>query len=120
MICAGKPDLDGWRAACRFTPCETGSATPRSLRRPPTSHGVKRANLTKLIDDKTIVKTPTLPPQSRKELAEIDFPFHDRRREAGSRWWEGGVPLHPVRAWLGHTSIAQTSTSLARCEAARR
>ena len=39
--------------------------------------------------------------------------FHDLRREAGSRWLEGGVPLHVVRDWLGHTSIAQTSTYLA-------
>ena len=37
----------------------------------------------------------------------------DLRREAGSRWLEGGVPLHTIRDWLGHTSIAQTSTYLA-------
>jgi integrase len=35
--------------------------------------------------------------------------FHVRR-EAGSRWLEGGVPLHTVRDWLGHSSIEQTST----------
>ncbi len=39
--------------------------------------------------------------------------FHDLRREAGSRWLEGGVPLHQVRDWLGHTTVAQTSTYLA-------
>lgn len=39
--------------------------------------------------------------------------FHDLRREAGSRWLEGGVPLQTVRDWLGHTSVAQTSTYLA-------
>jgi integrase len=39
--------------------------------------------------------------------------FHDLRREAGSRWLEGGVPLHTVRAWLGHANISQTSTYLA-------
>lgn len=38
--------------------------------------------------------------------------FHDLRREAGSRWLEGGVPLQTVRDWLGHTNIAQTSTYL--------
>jgi integrase len=39
--------------------------------------------------------------------------FHDLRREAGSRWLEGGVPLHTVRAWLGHSNISQTSTYFA-------
>jgi len=43
----------------------------------------------------------------------VDLHFHDLRREAGSRWLEGGVPLHTVRDWLGHTDIAQTSTYLA-------
>ena len=38
--------------------------------------------------------------------------FHDLRREAGSRWLEGGVGLHVVRDWLGHTTIEQTSTYL--------
>lgn len=42
-----------------------------------------------------------------------DLHFHDLRREAGSRWLEGGVPLQTVRDWLGHTSVAQTSTYLA-------
>lgn len=41
-----------------------------------------------------------------------DLHFHDLRREAGSRWLEGGVPLHTIRDWLGHTNIAQTSTYL--------
>ena len=50
---------------------------------------------------------------SREALGLIDLHFHDLRREAGSRWLEGGVPLHTVRDWLGHTSIAQTSTYLA-------
>lgn len=39
-----------------------------------------------------------------------DLHFHDLRPEAGSRWLDGGVPLHVVRDWLGHTSVAQTST----------
>jgi integrase len=48
------------------------------------------------------------------ERADVrDLHFHDLRREAGSRWLEGGVPLHTIREWLGHTNIAQTSTYLA-------
>lgn len=43
----------------------------------------------------------------------VDLHFHDLRREAGSRWLEGGVPLQTVRDWLGHTNVAQTSTYLA-------
>ena len=58
-------------------------------------------------------ETANLTPDSRAALAAIDLHFHDLRREAGSRWLEGGVPLHTVRDWLGHTSIAQTSTYLA-------
>jgi integrase len=42
----------------------------------------------------------------------VDLRFHDLRREAGSRWLEGGVPLQVVRDWLGHTNISQTSTYL--------
>lgn len=41
-----------------------------------------------------------------------DLRLHDLRREAGSRWLDAGVPLHTVRDWLGHTSVAQTSTYL--------
>jgi integrase len=48
------------------------------------------------------------------ERAKIhDLHFHDLRREAGSRWMEGGVPLATIQKWLGHTNIAQTSTYLA-------
>jgi integrase len=57
--------------------------------------------------------TCNLTPESRAALDGIDLHFHDLRREAGSRWLEGGVPLHTIRDWLGHTSIAQTSTYLA-------
>jgi integrase len=53
-----------------------------------------------------------LSPESRAAFAKINLHIHDLRREAGSRWLEGGVPLHTVRDWLGHTSIAQTSTYL--------
>jgi integrase len=61
--------------------------------------------------------TANLDADSRKALATIDLHFHDLRREAGSRWLEGGVPLHKVRDWLGHTNIAQTSTYLASTSA---
>ena len=57
--------------------------------------------------------TANLSLESRAALAAINLHFHDLRREAGSRWLEGGVPLHTIRDWLGHTSIAQTSTYLA-------
>jgi integrase len=57
--------------------------------------------------------TANLDAASRQALAAIDLHFHDLRREAGSRWLDGGVPLHTIRDWLGHTSIAQTSTYLA-------
>jgi integrase len=57
--------------------------------------------------------TSALTPDCRRQLRAINLHFHDLRREAGSRWLEGGVPLHTVRDWLGHTSIAQTSTYLA-------
>ena len=50
---------------------------------------------------------------ARALLAGLNLHFHDLRREAGSRWLEGGVPIHTVRDWLGHTNIAQTSTYLA-------
>jgi hypothetical protein len=61
----------------------------------------------------TFTATANLSPESRAALAAIDLHLHDLRREAGSRWLEGGVPLHTIREWLGHTSIAQTSTYLA-------
>jgi integrase len=61
----------------------------------------------------TLTKTCNLAPESRAALDTIDLHFHDLRREAGSRWLEGGVPLLTVRDWLGHSNIAQTSTYLA-------
>ncbi len=38
--------------------------------------------------------------------------FHDLRHEAGSRWIEGGVPIHHVQALIGHSNVKQTSTYL--------
>ncbi len=58
-------------------------------------------------------ETANLTPESRAVLNAIDLHFHDLRREAGSRWLDGGVPLHTIRDWLGHTNISQTSTYLA-------
>jgi integrase len=49
---------------------------------------------------------------ARRRAALTDLHFHDLRREAGSRWLEGGVPLQMIRDWLGHSNIAQTSTYL--------
>lgn len=54
-----------------------------------------------------------LTPESRAALRSIDLHFHDLRREAGSRWMDGGVPLATIQRWLGHTNIAQTSAYLA-------
>lgn len=67
------------------------------------AHGVKPA----------YTATAQLDEASRAAFAKIDLHFHDLRREAGSRWLDGGVPLHTIRDWLGHTNIAQTSTYLA-------
>ena len=61
----------------------------------------------------TYVSGANLSPVSRAMLREIDLHFHDLRREAGSRWLDGGAPLHVVQSWLGHTNVAQTSSYLA-------
>jgi hypothetical protein len=53
-----------------------------------------------------------LTPACRKLLRSVDLHFHDLRREAGSRWLDGGVPLQVIRDWLGHANISQTSTYL--------
>ncbi len=63
-------------------------------------------------EGKKPVKTAVLTIESRVLLRGINLHFHDLRREAGSRWLEGGVGLHIVRDWLGHTNVAQTSTYL--------
>ena len=48
----------------------------------------------------------------RQRLNEIDLHFHDLRHEAGSRWAEGGMPLHHVKELLGHANIKTTDTYL--------
>ena len=65
---------------------------------------------------KAVLKANGYPPLPRTyslQYRSVDLRFHDLRREAGSRWLEGGVPLHVVRDWLGHANISQTSTYLA-------
>ena len=62
-------------------------------------------------------QTPTwvrggLSPASRDAYRTIDLHFHDLRHEAGSRWLEQGLPLHHVKALLGHASISTTDTYL--------
>lgn len=66
----------------------------------------------KRVDEKTVVKTANLSPESRGALATIDLHFHALRREAGSRWMDAGVPLATIQRWLGHTNMSQTSTYL--------
>jgi integrase len=39
----------------------------------------------------------------RAQLRRIDLHFHDLRREAASRWHEGGFSLHEVRDLRGHS-----------------
>ncbi len=41
-----------------------------------------------------------------------DLHFHDLRHEAGSRWLEGGMPIHHVKELLGHANIKTTDTYL--------
>jgi hypothetical protein len=48
----------------------------------------------------------------REAFARIDLHFHDLRREAGSRWMEGGMPLHVVQKILGHADVRTTSIYL--------
>ena len=57
-----------------------------------------------------VTTTRDFSPENKAALDRIDLYFHDLRREAGSRWLEGGVPLHTIQRWLGHTNISQAST----------
>ena len=53
-----------------------------------------------------------LAPESQAAYHAVDLRFHDLRHEAGSRWLEAGVPLHHVKALLGHANVATTDTYL--------
>lgn len=54
-----------------------------------------------------------LSPEARTALARIELHFHDLRRECGSRWMDGGMPLATIQRYLGHANISMTSTYLA-------
>jgi integrase len=56
--------------------------------------------------------THRLTSESRAAYRDIDLRFHDLRHEAGSRWLEAGVPLHHVKALLGHANVSTTDTYL--------
>jgi integrase len=78
------------------------------------AHGYKPEYVKREIGEgKKPIKTAALTAASRAQLRTIDLHLHDLRREAGSRWLEGGVPIHVVRDWLGHTNVSQTSEYLA-------
>lgn len=100
---AGKP----MGAACYVFGNEIGQQVARVKRAWDTAvlkaHGFKPAWLA----------SGMLDADSRARFAAINLHFHDLRREAGSRWLDGGVPLHAIRDWLGHSNISQTSTYLA-------
>jgi integrase len=53
-----------------------------------------------------------LTPTCVEALRAIDLHFHDLRHEAGSRWLEGGMPIHHVKELLGHSNIKTTDTYL--------
>ena len=48
----------------------------------------------------------------RAKAIDGDLHFHDMRHECGSRMAEGGVPLHEIKALLGHSSITTTQRYL--------
>ncbi len=50
--------------------------------------------------------------ECRDAVARIDLHFHDLRREAGSRWMEGGMALHVIQQLLGHADARTTSIYL--------
>jgi integrase len=60
--------------------------------------------------------TANFSPASRAAFRRINLRFHDLRREAGSRWMDGGVPIATIQRWLGHANVSQTSTYLAGTE----
>ena len=49
---------------------------------------------------------------SRAALRDINLHFHDLRHEAGSRFVDGGMPIHHVKELLGHANIKTTDTYL--------
>jgi integrase len=59
-----------------------------------------------------VAKTHRLTVDCRAALRRINLHFHDLRHEAGSRFLEGGWPIHHVREMLGHADIKTTDTYL--------
>jgi integrase len=105
---------------------EMAKLDPSGREYPPTAHvfgalgepvaSIKKAWETCVLrthgHEPTWTKTGALSSESRAALAAIDLKFHDLRHEAGSRWLEGGMPLHHVKEILGHANISQTDTYL--------
>jgi len=58
----------------------------------------------------TYTATANVTGSSRAALADINLHFHDLRRERGSRWMGGGIPLATIQRWIGHSNTAQTAT----------
>ncbi len=57
-------------------------------------------------------KNGRLTKQSRSDLRTINLHFHDLRREAGSRFLEGGMPANVVQQFLDHAALSTTSRYL--------
>jgi integrase len=50
--------------------------------------------------------------ECRRQLGRINLRFHDLRREAGSRFLEGGMAPNFVQKFLDHANISTTSRYL--------
>jgi integrase len=57
-------------------------------------------------------KNGRLTPACRQHLREINLRFHDLRREAGSRFLEGGMAANYVQKFLDHAKLSTTSRYL--------
>jgi integrase len=57
-------------------------------------------------------KNGRLTPESRHHLAAINLRFHDLRREAGSKFLEGGMSANYVQKFLDHAKLSTTSRYL--------
>jgi integrase len=51
-------------------------------------------------------------PECRLQLATINLRFHDLRREAGSKFLEGGMAANYVQKFLDHAKLSTTSRYL--------
>ena len=57
-------------------------------------------------------KNGRLTAECREQLRRINLHFHDLRREAGSRFLEGGMPANVVQQFLDHAKLSTTSRYL--------